>query len=105
MRELLLAMVPGLMMAVVSCADDLALHPPEPTPAGFAAGHCAACCLVRPDQFGFYATQWRPWPGFLSRSATGPVEALTPVRPPRSVVPGIDDERDHAPKPRPDSQP
>ena len=101
-RDLLLAVVPGLVMAAVSCADDLALPSQEPWagPVG-GGGHCAACCPVRPDQFGFYATQWRPWPGWVSAAAPRPTDGLTPAMPPRSVVPSIDREGDHAPRPRP----
>lgn len=54
-------------------------------------GMCPANCPVRPDEFGFYETQWRSWP-----SATGQqpvtVEALTPASPPKSEVPGADEE-------------
>ena len=54
-------------------------------------GACPAQCPVRPDEFGFYETQWRTWPG------TGGVrqvnlEAVTPVSPPRSEVPPVDQE-------------
>lgn len=101
MRDVLLAVVPGLVMAAVSCADDLSLHAPEPRVApGFGDVHCAACCPVRPDQFGFYATQWRPWPGFVPLVAPPAADRLTPATPPRAVVPSIDREGDHAPRPR-----
>jgi hypothetical protein len=101
-RDLLLAVVPGLVMAAVSCADDLSLHPQESWAApGFGDGHCAACCPVRPDQFGFYATQWRPWPGFVPLATPPAADRLTPATPPRSVVPSIDREGDHAPQRRP----
>ena len=82
-RDLLLAVVPGLVMAAVSCADDLALPSQEPWAGpGGGGGHCAACCPVRPDQFGFYATQWRPWPGWVSAAAPRPTDGLTPAMPP-----------------------
>ena len=101
MRDLLLAVAPGLVLAAVSCADDLSLHPQEPGAASaVCGGHCAACCPVRPDQFGFYATQWRPWPGPVSIAPGPPIDAVTPVPPPRSVVPDMDREGDHAPRPR-----
>lgn len=101
-RDLLLAIVPGLVMAAVSCADDLALPLHDPWGgAVISGGPCAACCPVRPDQFGFYATHWRPWPGPVPVAPTRPVDRPTPVAPPRSVVPDIDRESDAAPPPRP----
>lgn len=54
-------------------------------------GHCAPHCPVRPSEHGFYRTQWRRWPG----SGIVPVsaeEAATPVSPPSSQVPTIDEE-------------
>ncbi|MDA1040622.1 MAG: hypothetical protein O3A37_10090 [Planctomycetota bacterium] len=102
MRDLLLAIVPGLVMAAVSCADDLALPPHDAWgEAGMSGGPCAACCPVRPEQFGFYATQWRPWPGPVAVASPRPVDIPTPVSPPRSVVPDIDRERDGEPLPPP----
>jgi hypothetical protein len=52
---------------------------------------CPAQCPVRPDRFGFYGTQWRVWPGqgVVQASFT---EAATPVRPPKSEIPGADEE-------------
>jgi len=54
---------------------------------------CAAGapCPARPTQFGYYKTQWRPWPdgGEVAVSTTG---TATPVAPPRSVVPRADEE-------------
>jgi hypothetical protein len=54
-------------------------------------GHCAPYCPVRPATFGFYGTQWRRWPGqgVVTASAES---AATPVKPPRSAVPGADEE-------------
>ena len=52
---------------------------------------CPANCPVRPDEFGFYETQWRTWPTETTRRAAEP-ESLTPVSPPRSEVPGVDEE-------------
>jgi hypothetical protein len=54
-------------------------------------GACVPYCPVRPSTFGFYGTQWRRWPG----QGVTPVshnEAATPVKPPRSAVPGADEE-------------
>lgn len=72
--------------------------------AGFHHGHAPGCrdgmcvpsCPVRPGQFGYYGTQWRRWPGqgVIQTSAT---EAATPVKPPRSAVPGAEEE---SPTPR-----
>lgn len=64
-----------------------------------ACRQCAAGapCPVRPAHFGYYATQWRNWPaaeeGAVSTSGTA-----TPAAPPRSVVPGADEE---SPRQRP----
>jgi hypothetical protein len=89
-------------MAAVSCADDLSLQPQASWVAPHLGdSHGAACCPVRPDQFGFYATQWRPWPGFVPVAAPSSADRLTPSTPPRSVVPDVDREGDHAPRPRP----
>jgi len=54
-------------------------------------GQCVPYCPVRPSEFGFYGTQWRRWPG----QGVVPVSAeedATPVLPPRSEVPGAEDE-------------
>ena len=54
-------------------------------------GACAPYCPVRPTTFGFYGTQWRRWPG----SGVVPVsneQAATPAKPPKSSVPGPDEE-------------
>jgi hypothetical protein len=54
-------------------------------------GACVPYCPVRPSTFGYYGTQWRRWPG----SGVVPVsneQAATPVKPPKSAVPGADEE-------------
>jgi hypothetical protein len=54
-------------------------------------GQCVPHCPVRPGQFGYHGTEWRRWPG----TGVVPVSAVSdavPVRPPRSVVPGPDEE-------------
>jgi hypothetical protein len=54
-------------------------------------GACVPYCPVRPTTFGFYGTQWRRWPG----SGVVPVsneQAATPAKPPKSAVPGPDEE-------------
>lgn len=54
-------------------------------------GACVPYCPVRPGTFGFYGTQWRRWPG----SGVVPVsneQASTPAKPPKSSVPGPDEE-------------
>lgn len=69
-------------------------------------GVCAPYCPVRPGTFGFYGTNWRKWPG----QGVVPVShdaAATPALPPRSEVPGADDESfktkaDELPEPRAD---
>jgi len=54
-------------------------------------GVCAPSCPVRPGTFGYYGTQWRRWPG-QGVVPVSNVEAATPVKPPKSEVPGIDEE-------------
>jgi len=48
-------------------------------------------CPVRPQQFGFYGTQWRRWPGSAVVPVSGTRDA-GPVSPPRSAVPGPGEE-------------
>ena len=55
-------------------------------------GGCPAHCPVRPDQFGYYATRWRSWPGQNVKQAGHFDPATTPVVPPRSEVPKMADE-------------
>jgi hypothetical protein len=54
-------------------------------------GHCDDHCVVRPDRFGFYETQWRQWPGASVVQAAG-VEQLTPASPPRLQLPSEKEE-------------
>jgi len=74
-------------------------------PAGCKHGHhrdcrdgaCVPYCPVRPSTYGFYGTQWRRWPG----AGVVPVsneQAATPSKPPKSSVPGPDEES-FGPKP------
>ncbi len=66
-------------------------------------------CPVRPQEFGFYGTQWRRWPG----QGVVPVSderAVTPVVPPRLAVPDPDQESMRSPEEdadlaNPDSEP
>lgn len=66
-------------------------------------GGCPAHCPVRPDQFGYYATRWRSWPGQGVKQVGHFDPATTPAVPPRSEVPSMEDElalpsqRDEAP--------
>ena len=55
-------------------------------------GGCPAHCPVRPDQFGYYATRWRSWPGQGVKQVGHFDPATTPAVPPRSEVPGMEDE-------------
>lgn len=59
--------------------------------AGCRDGICAPSCPVRPQQFGFYGTQWRKWPGREVMPVSGE-RALAPSLPPRSAVPDADAE-------------
>lgn len=56
------------------------------------AGGCPAHCPVKPDQFGYYATRWRNWPGQGVRQVSHFDPATTPVVPPRSMVPPVEEE-------------
>jgi hypothetical protein len=58
---------------------------------GCRAGHCHPYCPVRPQEFGFYETNWRRWPASGVVPATN-LEAATPAAPPRSEVPNADEE-------------
>jgi hypothetical protein len=59
--------------------------------AGCRDGVCVPYCPVRPQQFGFYGTQWRRWPGSAVVQVSGTRDA-GPVSPPRSAVPGPNEE-------------
>ena len=59
--------------------------------AGCRDGVCVPYCPVRPQQFGFYGTQWRRWPGSAVVQVSGARDA-GPVSPPRSAVPGPSEE-------------
>lgn len=72
-------------------------------------GACIPSCPVRPGTFGFYGTSWRQWPG-QAVVPTAHQTPVTPVLPPRSEVPGPDEEsfRSKAgelPEPPPEDQP
>jgi len=57
---------------------------------------CVPFCPVRPAEFGFYGTRWRRWPG----QGVVPVSAeqvATPMMPPKSEVPGPDEESPQRP--------
>lgn len=77
--------------------------------AGCRDGKCHPYCPVRPQEFGFYGTQWRRWPGQGIVPAAH-VQDATPARPPKSAVPGVDEESprqraDELPAPEPDTKP
>lgn len=77
--------------------------------AGCRAGKCHPYCPVRPQEFGFYDTQWRRWPGQGVVPASN-VQETTPVRPPKSAVPRADEESrgpraDELPAPEPATLP
>ena len=73
--------------------------------AGCRDGKCHPYCPVRPQEFGFYDTQWRRWPG-QGVAPAAHVQEATPVRPPKSAVPRADEESrepraDELPAPEP----
>lgn len=59
--------------------------------AGCRDGVCVPYCPVRPQQFGYYGTRWRKWPGQDVVQVSGEA-AAAPVQPPRSEVPGATEE-------------
>ena len=63
--------------------------------AGCRDGLCVPSCPVRPAEFGFYGTRWRRWPGQGVVPASA--EAATPAVPPKSEVPGADEESPRRP--------
>lgn len=72
-------------------------------------GKCHPYCPVRPQEFGFYGTQWRRWPG-QGVVPVANVQDATPARPPKSAVPRADEESrgpraDELPAPEPDAAP
>ena len=54
-------------------------------------GTCQGTCVVRPGRFGYYATQWRAWPGDEGVRQTS-LQQMTPVSPPASAIPSVDEE-------------
>ncbi len=48
-------------------------------------------CPVRPQQFGYYGTRWRRWPGQEIMQVSDE-RAAAPAQPPRSEVPGANEE-------------
>ena len=88
------AVVPAGGMACPSCGPGgcrTAHGKHQGHHAGCRDGVCVPYCPVRPQQFGFYGTQWRRWPG----SDVVPVSGMRdagPVAPPRSAVPGPNEE-------------
>lgn len=64
---------------------------PHPHHGGCRNGKCHPYCPVRPQEFGFYGTQWRRWPGEGVVPAAN-FEEATPVKPPKSAVPGASEE-------------
>lgn len=75
--------------------------------AGCRDGKCHPYCPVRPQEFGFYGTQWRRWPG-QGVVPVANVQDATPARPPKSAVPRADEESrgpraDELPAPEPDA--
>lgn len=59
--------------------------------AGCRDGKCHPHCPVRPQEFGFYGTQWRRWPDRQVVPAAH-VRAGTPALPPRSQIPRSEEE-------------
>lgn len=84
------AVVPAGGLPCPHCRPD-AGPPSAHHPAECRDGLCAPHCPVRPSQYGFYSTQWRRWPG-QGVVPTSAEERATPVQPPASQVPTVDQE-------------
>ena len=83
------AVVPAGAMSCTTCGGHAGgLHGHHD---GCRDGHCAPHCPVRPDRYGYYGTQWRRWPGQQVVQVSNE-QAATPAAPPRSEVPGPDEE-------------
>jgi len=83
-----------------ACRSGQCRHGGHGHQAGCRDGRCVPYCPVRPQEFGFYGTQWRRWPG----QGVVPVSddrAATPVVPPRLAVPGPDQESVRSPEDEP----
>ena len=83
------AVVPAGAMSCTTCGGHAGgLHGHHD---GCRDGHCAPHCPVRPDRYGYYGTQWRRWPGQQVVQVSNE-QAATQAAPPRSEVPGPDEE-------------
>jgi hypothetical protein len=74
------------------CGLKQRLHEPLCNGQCGGGGGCPAHCPVRPSQFGFYPTTWRQWPGQQVRQVAHLDVEATPIQPPRSEVPGMNEE-------------
>lgn len=83
------AVMPATAMSCTSCGPACGGH--HGHHAGCRDGHCVPYCPVRPDRYGFYGTQWRRWPGQQIVQVSND-QAVAPASPPRSEVPGADEE-------------
>ncbi len=80
-----------------ACRSGQCRHGGHGHQAGCREGRCVPYCPVRPQEFGFYGTQWRRWPG----QGVVPVSddrAATPAVPPRLAVPGPEQESMRSPE-------
>lgn len=82
------AVVPAGGMNCTTCGPAGCRHGHLP---GCRDGACVAYCPVRPQQYGYYGTRWRKWPGQDVVPVSGE-RAVAPVNPPRSEVPAADEE-------------
>jgi len=78
---------------VVPAGAHLLRNRPKVCPQGGCGpgGRCQGTCVVRPGRFGYYATQWRSWPGDAGVQQTS-LQQMTPVSPPASAIPSVDEE-------------
>lgn len=91
------AVVPAGGGQCQACRSGQCRHGGHGHQAGCRDGRCVPYCPVRPQEFGFYGTQWRRWPG----QGVVPVSddrAVTPVVPPRLAIPGPDQESMRSPE-------
>jgi hypothetical protein len=77
------------------CRHGVGQHRARGHHANCRPGMCVPYCPVRPAEFGFYGTRWRRWPG--QQVVPVSADAATPAMPPRSEVPGADEESPRRP--------
>jgi len=81
---------PGPSGTLALLSSAAAAPPPPAENCRPGAGGCPPA-VVRPSQFGYYATNWRKWPGPVAVPVSVR-NGATPALPPKSMIPGVDQE-------------